>query len=1006
MAIPRLSKLANDYAGDLVLPLATLTAGGSKLLASMQLVGGVIVTKVLGPLGAISGIVYGIVTALRNWEQTAQLVARSMEKAAAKEELTKQFGALTKSVALAKVAVQDLFTFAQKTPFRFEGVLEGGKALAEVSNGSLVTKKNLELVGDSAAASGQKFETVAGKVADAYSALKNGQPVQTSAEALKGLGLISESTVQQLVTLQASGAGIAATFGIVTQALEANKGAMTGVKQTVEDLTGKQEQIKAGILAPAGQILNQGKEQGLQAQNELLEKLAPTLTTAGQVGARASTAIGYLQNGIVSLIAKIPGLSQVFDGLVAVTTLFIGTVVTLSGVKLGAKLLEWAAAMTAYARATGLATAAQEALNASQGRISIGRGQLAAAIAPAQGPITEAGEVAETSLAARGALAASGARNVAAGAGKGIVGAGIGLLTSSVKYLAEGLAGLLTYTGLAAASIAALALGAVYLGNKFETANESISDMEKATNDANTAIRKQIADVQTASDAAAVYATSIDGVTAALANQQKVNAQRSTTPIIGGLINYFQQQDLAEQVADSATQTALINARAAKAKQASPDLADSKEYYDQTVQALISQGQAQRSAEDIFLTPEQQADAAKAREQRARDEAQAQEDTRKKLSGVTSDTAAQGIYAASGSQVMRFTGQLNAAKTPKEKQDIQRQIDVTKSLIGQPGDFIGDYIAKGNQNKFREETAGIEQKGLDIQKKTLELDKEATRAAEDQVGALQYQIDLINHRKDLTATEKANAIETLKITQFQAAAEVYRGNVARQVSTEQIQSQALIMRGQLAQGRETANQAAKEDADAREAATNAEEYAKNIAAGMPEEQAKAAASAAASQERQNAALGSFLAKQQELARLTIQTPVGPFAPNTANYYTAEEAAAGRGAGYGVSDNQVQQPPVPPGSEQFGGPSPLDAPVSASHHGIGDLGHGSLFPGASPGHFSMDSLFGTVGASAKPLSPLLKASDPLLTENKLQTGLLQKIAENTAKQLQEKLSKSL
>jgi len=595
---PRLGKLASDYAGDLALPLATIASGGSKILATFQLIGGVLVTKVLGPLGAIGYLLVGVISGMKNWASAAELVARAMQKAAAKEALTKQFAELTKSITTAKAKLQELINFSQGSPFRFESIVEGGKALARVSDGALLTRKNLQLVGDTAAASGQQFGTVAAGLSQLYDDLKNGRPIQESTKSLEDMGAISGSTAREIAQLQNDGAGLAVVFDQVTKSLEKNKGSMEAVQQSVEDLQQKQDELKAGILSPAGSIYNDAQKKGLEAQNAVLEKLAPTLAGIGTVAARVSTFFGYLQSGILAMIAKIPGLNKAATAAALAFSFLAVQVGLVSSAKFLGFVSDSIAALIRYTRAAGGAAAATAAFNASQaGNIGRGAGRIGALGTEVKYGV-EGGLIGpriSAQMATGEALA--GAGQIALGAGSKIASGALTLVRSAAGYLVQGLKVLTTGLGVASAALTAAGFAAYWVYDKYEKATKAIEDLGSATDKANLAFNEQKDKVQTAADAAVLYKKALDDVADSQKQYDKIRAQRQSHGFLDSPMDVINRQGEQEQAALTDLGFKQVNAKTIANLMNSGKLAINPEDNTKLLNIRLADQRAQQEAE-------------------------------------------------------------------------------------------------------------------------------------------------------------------------------------------------------------------------------------------------------------------------------------------------------------------------------------------------------------------------------------------------------------------------
>jgi hypothetical protein len=758
MATPRLSKLASDYGGDLLLPVATLVSGGSKIAAGMQLVGGIIVTKVLGPLGAVAGIMSGIIVSLVKWEQTAQLVARAMDKAAAKEAMTKQFAELTKSVATAKARLQDLFQFAEKSPFRFESVIEGGKALQQLTKGALITQDNLKLVGDVAAASGQQFGTAAEKVGAFYGDLQDGRPVRASAEELRNMGVISQTTVERVVALQAAGAGLSSTWNIARADLEKAQGAMQGVSQTIEDLQGKKETTKAGIVAPAGQIYNDGMKRGLEAQNQLLEKAAPVLTQIFQIVARVSVGFGYLQSGIVRMIGSIPGLTTLLGGLSIAFATLATSALALSALKLAAFFRDSALGLNSYAASVRRATAETEdltkatilqteaeriAANAAgpaisgtyaaeqaekagaqkavikmkTGARSVGGG-LSTIFQGAQTAFNEARRPAGSfgpelppnyvaNVASAGAKeAVVGTEAVAMGAGAKLATGAVKLLGEGVSYLAKGLGMLFTGAGAVVSVFAVLAVGATILWNKYETASEAIKTFNDATAESVKQLKQQSDNIQTATDQAAAYQKAIELVKTGQDELNAAMAEKSSAPVIGGLLDYFNQVDGKIKAAKDAIAQGTGLQTQIKGKQG---LALSDDQNKQVLDFQLGAQQAAQQRELVGVSPERQAAILQQRADAAAKEQAAQIDVQKRLAQQQLNLTPEQQTAMGSEQTDQ-----KAVDEAKAKEDAEKARLVNANKAGRRvnTDSIRSDIAKATADREKAEASAAQNASL------------------------------------------------------------------------------------------------------------------------------------------------------------------------------------------------------------------------------------------------------------------------------------------------------
>lgn len=717
MALSRISKLAGDYAGDLALPLSTLASGGSKVLATFQLIGGVLVTKVLGPLGAVAGIVYGITSSFVGWAKAVDLVGQAMDRAAAKQVMVKQFAEITKSVATAKAKLTDLLAFAQNAPFSLSNILEGAKALAQVSAGALLTKRNLTLVGDTAAATNQQFDKTASAVANLYDDLKNGRPIDEAASAMKDMGIFSQSTVDKLIELQKSGANITQTFNIATDALKANAGAMKDVTETIEDLQEKQGQVKAGILTPAGQIFNDSQKKGLEAQTMLLEKLAPVLTVIFRIVARISDVFGIFQRNILRMIASIPGLATIVGTTVTAFTLLAAATAAVSGVKFLTFIAEAILALRRYTVAAGGAVAATGAFSsANGGRLAAGASQIGGIISNSKYGV-EGGLIGpKMSASVMGSEALAGAKGIAMGVAARAAAGGLTVLRSALTYVGEGLASLVTGVGGAVTGLTAVAVAAGVAYDRFTSATEAITAMNDAQNQSADAFNKQLGNIRTASDAATVYQNALEAVKDAQDNLSKVQGQRAGNGPSGyfGLSDYFGQQGEQEKGAQNGLTQAQAYAARAKQMISSPGNALPEGINSEGVNATIQFNAATRQSQlsNPTLGPRERAAMLQDIANSSRTELDEKLTTQQLIGQATTPEERRSLLSMSGSREMNLQGELedipDDSDHARDRQLKQNQIDIFKAQSGDSGPKLAaasQAINEFNQNqpKFLQE---------------------------------------------------------------------------------------------------------------------------------------------------------------------------------------------------------------------------------------------------------------------------------------------------------------
>jgi hypothetical protein len=144
-----------DFGSDLLEPVVMLAAGATKAQAAWAGMRGVFESRVLGPLGLVAGASVGFL--LTTKMLVGQWRTLGMTAAGALERMTLQFRPLLGSLDSAKERVKELQTFAVKTPFEIDEIVEANKMLQVLTQGALANEKGMTLVGDAASVAGQAF---------------------------------------------------------------------------------------------------------------------------------------------------------------------------------------------------------------------------------------------------------------------------------------------------------------------------------------------------------------------------------------------------------------------------------------------------------------------------------------------------------------------------------------------------------------------------------------------------------------------------------------------------------------------------------------------------------------------------------------------------------------------------------------------------------------------------------------------------------------------------------
>lgn len=160
------------------------------------------------------------------------LLAKGMEF----ERLTVQFKSLTGSMATAKAHMQDLDELAKTPPFNTEQFAAASREMMKMTDGMAGYKKEMLIVGDIAAATGNDIAQVGRAFGLAYQVIRDGQSFGRAGMQLYSLGILTKKQVEDFDALSQSGASNIEVWNKLVTAFSKYNGAMADTETTTRGL--------------------------------------------------------------------------------------------------------------------------------------------------------------------------------------------------------------------------------------------------------------------------------------------------------------------------------------------------------------------------------------------------------------------------------------------------------------------------------------------------------------------------------------------------------------------------------------------------------------------------------------------------------------------------------------------------------------------------------------------------------------------------------------------------
>jgi len=162
--------------------------------------------------------------------------ASALSKGMEFERMTVRFKALTGSLETAKAHMKDLQDLGRTPPFSLEEFASASQMMMKMTGGMAGFKKEMEIVGDIAAATGNDIATVGRAFGLAYQVIRDGQSFGRAGQQLYMMGVLTKKQVAEFDALSQSGASNIEVWQKLSEVLGRYKGAMADTEKTTKGL--------------------------------------------------------------------------------------------------------------------------------------------------------------------------------------------------------------------------------------------------------------------------------------------------------------------------------------------------------------------------------------------------------------------------------------------------------------------------------------------------------------------------------------------------------------------------------------------------------------------------------------------------------------------------------------------------------------------------------------------------------------------------------------------------
>jgi hypothetical protein len=279
-------------------------------------------SKFLGSVLTGVGLGGGIGAGVQAFQALGQMMGYAKDKAigmnATLETTILQFATLMGSTEKAEAHVKSLYTFANRTPFEADPIIEASRYMQTFGGATLNSERHLTLFGDAAAGTKQPINEVSFWLSRLYSNLKGGQPFGEAAMRLQELAVMSPEARAQMEALQKQGKSLDEIWAIMILDLERFNGSMARQSNTWQGLT-------SSISDSMGILTARGLKPFFEGGKEILRVLAEMAASPAAEQFADNVAAG-LSRGLQSATDTAFGWAEAFLSMDQQTATSIGRI--------------------------------------------------------------------------------------------------------------------------------------------------------------------------------------------------------------------------------------------------------------------------------------------------------------------------------------------------------------------------------------------------------------------------------------------------------------------------------------------------------------------------------------------------------------------------------------------------------------------------------------------------------------------------------------------------------
>lgn len=291
-----------------------------------------------------TGVFTGFGKTIRSLVHDTGSLQAALQKLANIQGLNKLFAPLVGGADAAKRKVAELVNFAASKNIKLGDAAGAEKMLLTMTRGAFSGTKALDALADVAKGTGNTLGSVSEKAAQFYDTLRGGAAIDGVTEEMRQMGMISQSTANELVKLQENGASAGAIFDRFKGSLSEFSGAAASAKGDIEGVNEAFESAKKSLAEKFASPWVKDDVETTKSYTEALKGIAPVVESLSGIWSNIFNGTSRLKASFLEWAANNAVVKGSLEVLGVAVTALVSVLGALGGIRLAAWLMEAGAA--------------------------------------------------------------------------------------------------------------------------------------------------------------------------------------------------------------------------------------------------------------------------------------------------------------------------------------------------------------------------------------------------------------------------------------------------------------------------------------------------------------------------------------------------------------------------------------------------------------------------------------------------------------------------------------